>query len=192
MSGAGKTEASALFGANGYTVLNCDEAVRKKLTAGSACLQEVKERFPVNIVSSDGGLDRKKTASVIFNDCEKKLIYEKIVFPYISYTIINEITDLIKKGVTDILLDAPTLFESGTDSLCNKIVSLGSNRDTAIDRIMKRDGITREEASLRISSQKYPEFFKNHSDYYIENNNSKDRLEKKIMEIINELRRSNG
>lgn len=188
MSGAGKTTACALFGENGFTVVNCDEIVRETLTGGSLCLNELKERFSENIIKEDGGLDRKKTASLIFNDFQKKHEYEQIVFPYVLHSILNKINTYIKNNENDILLDAPTLFESGADGLCGKIVSVICSEDTAIERIMKRDSISRKEASSRVASQKSAEYFKERSDFYIENDLETDKFIKKINEVIKKLR----
>ena len=79
-----------------------------------------------------------------------------------------------------IMLDAPTLFESGADVLCDVIVSVTADRESCAERIMKRDGITREQAEQRLASQHDAQFFRNRSDHCIENNGDTARFEEQL------------
>ena len=58
-----------------------------------------------------------------------------------------------------VLLDAPTLFESKADNLCDIIVSVIADREIRIERILKRDSITLDEAESRLNSQKNDDFY---------------------------------
>ncbi|MDY4413674.1 MAG: dephospho-CoA kinase, partial [Ruminococcus sp.] len=90
-----------------------------------------------------------------------------------------------------ILLDAPTLFESNADKLCDIIISVIADYDIRKKRIMKRDNITSQQADDRINSQHSQDFFIRNSDYYIKNNDSLKKtlsdtsgLVSKIMESL--------
>ena len=133
---------------------------------------ELDQRFPVKLLKGDGSLDRKITADAIFSDIEKLRLYNGIIFPYIIYDIIGK----IKTSGSDVLLDAPTLFESGLDIVCDEIIAVTADKNKCIDRIVLRDGLTREQAKARIASQNSADFFRKRSDYLIENNGSIDEL----------------
>lgn len=177
-SGAGKSTFCNVFAKRGYTVIDCDSSARE-IAEKPAFLNELKQRFPVKLFKSDGSLDRKITASVIFSDSEKLGLYNRIIFPYIIYDIIGK----IKKSYTDVLLDAPTLYESGLDIICSEIIAVTADQNKCIDRIVLRDGLTIDQASARIASQNSAEYFEEHSDYFIKNNGSIDELRKCAEEI---------
>ena len=82
------------------------------------------------------------------------------------------------------MLDAPTLFESGLENICEKIVSVAADKEVLINRITVRDGITREEAKNRLDSQYDADFFREKSDMLIMNNGSEEELSRKINKTI--------
>ena len=87
-----------------------------------------------------------------------------------------------------ILLDAPTLFESKADGLCDIIVSVIADRDIRLNRILKRDSITLHEAEIRLNSQKNDDFYMGKSDYVIKNNGSLSELENNTMDVVNSIK----
>lgn len=170
-SGAGKSTFCHVFAERGYNVVDCDR-IAKEITCNPVFLIELDQRFPVKLLKGDGSLDRKITADAIFSDIEKLRLYNGIIFPYIIYDIIGK----IKTSGSDVLLDAPTLFESGLDIVCDEIIAVTADKNKCIDRIVLRDGLTREQAKARIASQNSADFFRKRSDYLIENNGSIDEL----------------
>ena len=93
----------------------------------------------------------------------------EITHPYVMAKIMSEIEKYKNNGEKFIILDAPTLFEAEADKLCCKIISVVSDKDLRLKRIMSRDNITKELALLRISAQKNDEFYTEKSDYVIKN-----------------------
>lgn len=182
-SGAGKTTVSQIFSENGFAVINADKVARKVMEKGSSCLEKTCAVFG-DVKDSDGNLDRKLLASIVFTDMDKKKEYEGIIFPYITEEIEREISDAEKNGDEYILLDAPTLFESGTDSLCSVIVSVICDRKVRLARIISRDGITRQQAENRLNSQHSDDFYILRSDYVIANDGTGDELSEKTRSVI--------
>ena len=97
----------------------------------------------------------------------------------------------INEGARYILLDAPTLFESGTDSLCDIIVSVVADKEDSIKRIMLRDTLSREEAENRLSSQHDEKFYREKSSFCVMNDGSKEELEQKIYDIFRSIENIN-
>ena len=182
-SGAGKSTVRGVFEENGFAVIDCDDVARK-IASKSAFLNEVAERFGRDILNADGTLDRVKTAAIIYNDKQKYAEYCGIIFPYITYDIMRQIERFDK----DVLLDAPTLFEAGIDGLCTEIISVTADFELCAERISKRDKITLEKARERLSSQHGADFFREHSDFVIENNGSEKELYDKAQAIIVKLK----
>lgn len=165
MSGAGKSTMSRLFALNGFNIINCDR-IAWQTAQNPAFLEELQSRFPERLLNDDGSLDRAKTAETIFSDSAKLELYDRIIFPYIVYDVIKE----IKSAETDVVLDAPTLFESNLDMLCTDIVGVIADSKLCAERITERDGISPESARARLASQRSGDYFRKRCGFIIENN----------------------
>ena len=185
MSGAGKSTACKLFAESGFKIIDCDKISRVIVEKGKPCLAEIEKNFGQGILTVDGQLDRREMAGLIFGDANKRLLLNSIMYPYISYIIISDAYCRNEKAY--FLLDAPTLFESGIDDLCDYVVSVVADHKTAVKRIMQRDGLTEEDAVARISSQHDMDFYIKRSDYYVENSGGLQVFFEKVNEIINRI-----
>lgn len=185
MSGAGKTTASDAFSKSGFAVINCDTAARKAVQ-NKHCLAEI-EALINGTVNPDGTLNRRKTADAIFNDENLRKAYNKLIYPYISFIVLQELARFKAEKKAFVLLDAPTLFESGIDDICDKIVSVVADRKVLVKRIMQRDNISQEAANARLNSQHNEQYFRNKSDYCVNNIKSEQDLRNKINDIINDI-----
>lgn len=187
-SGAGKTTVSSVFEENGFGIINADLISREVMQKNEPCLFELAEAFGNEILLDDGNLDRKKLGSIVFSDREKLRQLNGICYPYIIYRIIQKIDELDKNGCKLILLDAPTLFESNADDLCDLIISVTADEDIRQKRIILRDGITAEAAKNRFDSQYSEHFFVSHSDFVIKNNKTPDVLIAKAREVADKIK----
>ncbi len=187
MSGSGKTSASEIFRKNGFAIINCDELARNITFKKTKCLSEIKGLFSDEVVDEKGELIRARVGKIIFGDEQKKKAYERIVFPYITYSLLLNIKKLSKKNRC-IILDAPTLFESGINKLCSSVVCVVTELGTAKARIMERDKLSDEEAAKRLGSQKRATYYIERSTYSIINNVSLERLEADVSKIISKIR----
>lgn len=182
MSGSGKSTVCRELGKYCDTVIDCD-VIAREIAGKQAFLDELKQRFGENVLNSDGTLNRVETARIIFSDKDKRALYNRIIFPYIVYEVIVR----IKSAEGTVLLDAPTLFESGLDMICTKIVSVTADYPLCVERISQRDNISLEQAEARLSSQHSADYFKLHSHYTIENNSSYEELTKQICSIMDRI-----
>lgn len=169
MSGAGKTTACRVFAENGFEIVNCDEVARAVVEKGRPALCMIAERFGDDIMNADGTLDRRKLGGIVFSDSAALEALNGIIYPFITFGIISRITRMVAEGKRTVLLDAPTLFESGADKLCDTIVCVTADREFCVTRIMRRDGIDREMAEKRLGSQHDADFYKTRCGYCAEN-----------------------
>ena len=166
MSGAGKSTVCRVFAEHGFYVVDCDLSAREVVKPGCPALDELRERFSRDVILPDGSLDRRATSELIFRDPEKRALFNKIIYPYITYNIAGK----IKQGGGLILLDAPTLFEARLEFLCGRIVSVVADTGVCAARITARDNIPEELARARLASQHGAEFYRMRSDFCLENN----------------------
>lgn len=184
-SGSGKSTVSRFFSANNFYVIDAD-ALSRKASNMEAFLDEVSLLFPKCV--ANGSLDRKITAATVFSDREALDKYTSIIFPYITQLVFDSISQAKKEGYKFVLFDAPTLFESGLDDICNAVVCVVASSETLLERLTARDGITKDMASLRLSSQKSAEWYTNKSDYNISNNGTPQELEIATLKIITKIK----
>lgn len=169
MSGAGKSTACKFFSQNGFEIVDCDKICRTVAEKGKPCLKEIAESFGQDILTDNKELNRRKLGGIIFSNPEKRLILNGIMYPYVSYLVIQRILASNNKYI---ILDAPTLFESGIDDICDFVVSIVADKQILLNRIIKRDGLTRSEAENRLKSQHEKDFYSSKSQFVIENNQS--------------------
>jgi dephospho-CoA kinase len=182
-SGAGKSLAAKTFKDSGFAIIDADKCARKAVEPGSECLSEIAEVFGEGILNSDKTLDRKKLAAIVFDKKAELKKLNAIMHPYILEIVCSEIKNLQESGFELILLDAPTLFESKADDICDLIISVTAKEEIRLKRIAERDKISEENIMKRFKSGHSENFFIKHSDFVIKNNKSPDELIKKAEEV---------
>ena len=187
-TGAGKTTVSDLLAAQGIARVNADAIAHAVTEKGHPCLRALTAAFGSKILRDDGTMDRRAVAGMIFGDPAVKAHYEAIIYPYITQIILAEVHTLRDQGHTVVILDAPTLFESGIAQFCDEIVSVTASEDIRRKRITARDGITEEQAALRMQAQLSEAFFRSHSGTVIGNNGDPAPLQKAVSAIAARLR----
>lgn len=178
-TGAGKTTACRIFAELRFFHIDCDRTARAVTRPGSPLLPLLAEAFGPDIIRADGSLDRAKTATHAFSSPQKTETLNRLSFPFITARIEEEIAAASRLHPY-ILLDAPTLFESGADRLCDKCVAVLCEEQTRLARILSRDGITKEQALIRIHAGKGEAFYRARCDYIIENSGSEADFLKNI------------
>lgn len=187
-SGAGKTTVCKVFEENGFAIINADLIARQVVKKDMPCLKELAECFGESIITPEKELDRKKLAQIVFNDDEKLKQLNAIIYPYITYEILQRINKYAEENQHYVLLDAPTLFESGADDFCDLIISVTATERVRTLRIAERDGLTPEQIKERFSSQHTEKYFVNHSDFIIKNNKSLENLIEKAQEVAEKIK----
>lgn len=183
ISGAGKSTVSEKIAQiKNAEIINADKVVRDLQRKGNKYYEKIVETFGEEVIDKKTGeLDRKKLAKLIFYDKEKKEMLDKLTLEFVVPKIKEEAKKVAKEKIT--LIDAPLLFETGLDKICDITIGVLANKEICIKRICKRDDVSRKTADIRINNQNKNTYFKMKCDYCI--NNEEDNLEKQINEIFN-------
>ncbi len=183
-TGAGKSTVSKQFSDCGFYVINCDKVAKNVVENDVSILTKLCNQFGDDIISN-GLLNRSLLASRAFANKQSTEALNNITLP----AIVDKIKQLIDTSKSDyIILDAPTLFESGANKLCNTIIGVISDDDLRIKRIINRDNITTDAAQSRMSAQNSNEFFKQNCTYIIENNTDLESLYDQTKSVINSIK----
>ncbi len=184
-TGTGKTSISKFFADAGFKIIDYDKVTREIYTKDSECLNEIVAAFGSKILNDDGTLNRRALGEIVFADKSSLDILNKIVYKYI----ISHTKDVLNRFKNEyLLLDAPTLFESGLNQNCDFIVGVVARKDLKIKRVSQRDGLEPQRVADRINSQMSDDFFKQNCDFLIENSGTLLELEQKTKEIIKKLK----
>lgn len=150
---SGKSTVSEMFRELSIPVIDADIIAREVVERGKPAYNKIVEVFGAEILQEDGELNRPKLGSVVFNNEEKRLQLNKIVHPAVREEMNRQKEMYIKEGAQAIVLDIPLLFESKLTSLVDHVLVVAVKPQTQLERLMKRNNFSEEEATARIHSQ---------------------------------------
>ncbi len=149
----GKSTVSRTLREAGAKVWDADAASRKVVEPGQPGNEALRNAFGDSFFCDDGSLDRKALAKAVFADPQKVLTLNQVLHPYILQDMCLALASFRKEGTVIAVVDAPLLFESGADEVCDQIWMTSCGVDEQIRRLRLRDGMDEEEALARIDAQ---------------------------------------
>ena len=167
---SGKSTVEKILLNEGYKVYDADVVAHEILASN----KDVKREF--------GTVDRKKLAQIVFSNPEKLKLLESIIHPLVK----NEILKIFETQEKIIFISVPQLFEAGFESLFDKIIYITAEKAIRLERLMRRNHLTQNEAQVRIDAQKDMNK-ESKSDFVIYNNKTFEDLEKELKEILSIL-----
>jgi dephospho-CoA kinase len=151
--GCGKSEAAKFLKSLGAAHLDADEISRELTKEGGAALPEIRRVFGEAAFNGDGTLDRASLGRLVFGNEPARRALEGIIHPLVQREMLTRMDAAAEQGATEVILDVPLLFETGMDALCDETWALYVERDKQIERVVTRDGLSREDAAARVDSQ---------------------------------------
>lgn len=177
-SGAGKsTVCEIIEDLYDVCIINADQIAKELSRKGSSYVAGIANIFGKTILTEEGELNRKKLADMIYTDDTKRKMLNGYTFNHITKKVKKILEETDKKLV---IIDAPLLFEAELDKVCDYSIAIISRKDLQIERICKRDGVSKEVAEKRLAIQEDNEFFKQRCDFVIENNDRIEDIKKQI------------
>lgn len=151
--GCGKSEAARFLRSLGAYHVDAD-AISHNLTGENGeALPEIRNQFGDDYFNDDGSLNRARMGETVFNDAAARRALEGILHPLVQRDMLREMDEAALNGAKVVILDVPLLYETGMDALCDESWTMSASRETQTKRIMDRDGLSREQAEIRIDSQ---------------------------------------
>ena len=185
-TGCGKTTALRTLEELGALIIDCDAVYHGLLIENKEMLAEIDSAFPG--VVTGGVLDRKALGAVVFSDAEALARLNGITHSYVGREIDRLLESWALSGGRLAAIDAIELFGGNLARRCKATFAVLADRDKRIERIMARDGITREYAALRVDAQKPDSYFEEKCDYILKNNSTeeefREKCRSKFLEVI--------
>lgn len=187
-SGSGKSECGRILEEMGIAVIDCDAVYHELLEKSADLLNELTSFFGREILKKDGSLDRKALSKIVFSDDKLLKKLNEITHKHI----LKSVLERAGKAAPDsrgglVVVQAPLLFESGFDKKCDKIVGVIAPEDMSVERLNKRDNITKEQAETRLSKQLDNNFLKSRCDYIICNDSDLATLRVNTEEVFEKI-----
>ena len=184
--GCGKSSVSTIFMENNIKVVDAD-IVARQIFDDKNLLNEVFSTFGESIRNQDGSLNRRALGNIVFNDDEKLILLNNLTHPKIKQKILSKVEEYKNQGEKIVVIDAALLIEDDYIPYIQKLILITCRKEIQINRIIARDNCTKEEAISRINSQMSQEERVKFADYIIDNSNSFEELQKKVLELISVL-----
>ena len=186
-SGSGKGIVSSLFSLSGIPAIDCDAVYHDMISRDTTLTRELAAAFGEEILSRDGGVDRRVLFDVAFRDFERRNRLNEISHRRIRAVLHEWMDRAEKQGIPAILVDAPLLFESGFDRECDLSIAVTAPYELRVERIMQRDGITRPRAEARIAAQISDEELARRADLVLQNDGDLAHFMKEIIRVLNTI-----
>lgn len=150
---SGKSSVSSYLKQLKIPVIDADEVARKVVEPNSQGAIEIRKAFGSAVFEEDGSLNRQKLGALIFSNAENRQKLDDLLQPLIKIMILDEIEEHRQKGENMIVLDLPLLFEKQYEELCEEIIVVYIPKELQLERLMRRNQYTKQEALSRIDSQ---------------------------------------
>lgn len=186
----GKSFVCEVFRELGCAVLDADQVARDVVATGTVGLSRVVEGFGKSVLTPDGSLDRALLASIVFADEEKRLLLNSIIHPLVFESQNEWLAEVESDDPNAIaIVDAALMIESGGYKRFDKLIVVWCEPDLQLQRLMTREGISREVAQARIAAQLPQAEKKRYADFLIDTSNGYDDTRQKTTEIFRQLKR---
>lgn len=176
----------------GARTIDADALAREVVEPETAGLKAVVDQFGAEILTPDGSLNRATLGSIVFADETKRQKLNSILHPFI----IARQDEIMRQweetpGVIAVV-DAALMIESGGYKRFDKLIVVHCQPPIQLERLMKRDSISREEAERRINAQMPQEEKKTHADYLIDTSEGFETARQQAATVWQELRSLSG
>ncbi len=173
--GCGKSTLSNIFIKNNISVIDAD-IISREIMNDKETLNQIQNTFGNEVIKEDNTLDRKKLASIVFSKDSELIKLNNITHPIIKNKIRINIDNLKKQNKEIVVIDGALLIEANYIDLLDKLIVIKCSEEIQIDRIIKRDNCTINEAISRIKSQMSQTEKISYADYVIDNSSDEDKL----------------
>lgn len=184
--GSGKSGVLSLLKKNyGAYILEADKLAHVLMQPDGPTYHPIIDCFGVEIVASDGSIDRKKLGAIVFHDADQLERLNAITHPAVRTEIDRRIAAASQTGeYTYFALEAALLLEEGYDAVCDEIWYIYVDPETRIQRLMAGRGYSREQCISIFESQSDDSYYRSHSRYVIDNSKDFENTELQIDNLL--------
>ena len=167
---SGKSTVSRALRELGAIVIDADEVAHTIMEPGKPAWEDIIEHFGSGVLNADQTIDREKLGAIVFNNPERLQVLNQITHPRVGEQFKQIITTLrAEKSDAVLFMEVPLLYETHMERICDEVWVVWVDEETQIQRLMKRDGLSREDALKRIDAQMSLDEKARRADFVIDN-----------------------
>lgn len=183
--GSGKSAAAMFFEKHGCYCLEADEISRIVMRPDGQAFGGIVDAFGEGVLAEDGTLNRRAIRDIVFSDPDKRKLLESIVWPAMAEyerKAVGRIKGRDDKAV--IIMSSAIAIEAGNYERFDGLIVVYADPKVQLERVMKRDNISAEDAKKIIAAQMPIEKKLEYADYIINNSEGIDRLEREVRRVF--------
>ena len=174
----------------GCVTFDADKIAHFVMEPGSAAYQDITREFGREVVREDGFIDRAKLGAIVFADAARRKRLNEIVHP----RVIEEQNRLLREAEESdanqiAVVDAALMIESGGHKRFDKLIVVFCDPEIQVERLMRRNQITRQEAEMRIAAQMPSSEKRRYADFEIDTSGTLDQTRARVTEVYSDLLR---
>lgn len=174
---SGKSAVSACFEKLGVPIVDTDVIARQVVEPGSPALERIARELGAGFLDKDGGLNRTKMRQAIFSDPDLKSRLEAILHPLIGKEALRQVNQLVSPYCIIVI---PLFAESSAYAWIDRVLVVDVTEDAQIERVMARDGISRDQARAILNAQASRQDRLALADDILDNSGSLSELPEKV------------
>ncbi len=190
---SGKSTVTAMLQRYGAYIVDADQIAREVVEPGAEGARRVREEFGDQVFFPDGRLNRAALGEIVFRDETARKRLNRILHPLIRKEMIRRSDYFESQNVHAIVIwDVPLLIEQKLTNYVEKVIVVYVPENVQLERLMKRNQLSEEEARRRIDAQLSIEEKKKWADYLIDNSGSIENTERQVGQLWSDLKLKNG
>jgi len=172
----------------GCEVFDADKIAHTVMEVGRPAYQDIVREFGESVLAGDRSIDRLKLGAIVFSDEARRKRLNEIVHPRVieaQNDKLREVEDGDPSAIA--VVDAALMIESGGYKRFDKLIVVFCDRETQVERLMRRNSITREDAERRIAAQMSSDEKRRYGDYEIDTSGSMEETRQRVVEVHDRL-----
>jgi dephospho-CoA kinase len=187
--GSGKSTVCSVFEKLHVPVFYADTVAKQIMVTDPLLMEGVKAAFGEESYSTDGKLNNKYIAQIVFNDTAELDKLNALVHPA-TFRAFDQWLAAVPPGTPYILKEAALLFESGSYKMCDKSILVTAPVSMKLARVIQRDHTTAEQVQARMDKQLSDEVKQDMADFMIRNDETSSVI-LQVMELHHQFLRHN-
>lgn len=179
-TGTGKTTVAERLRQRGVAVVDADQLARRVVEPGSEAIGEIELTFGAEYIDETGHLRRQALGRRVFRDVDARRKLEAITHPRVARLTQQRFQQLEKEGHQVVVYDSPLIVETNMVPMFEGLIVVIAGRDEQLERIVRRDGLSRDDAIQRINAQLPIEEKAKLADFVIDNTGPESLLDGQI------------
>ena len=184
----GKSFVSRTLAELGCRVLDADRTAREVVAPGTPGLRAVAGTFGPEVLQADGTLDRARLGAIVFADEEQRKLLNSLLHPYIIAAQDEQLRQWEREDPAGVaVVDAALMIESGSYRRFAKLIVVHCRPELQLERLLRRDKISRAEAARRIAAQMPQEEKMRYADFLIDTSEGFADTRRQTEEVYRQL-----